>query len=220
MARDPDGEIRKQYEAIMGQELGSIFAELWQELAYLHTVWDEYRVIFGSSPEQLGVANQAAGTFFYVVQKAVWEGVLLHLARMTDPPKSTGKPNLTVTAFSVLVRPQLQAEVVRLTDVALNATEFTRPWRNRYIAHKDLPLALGDQNASALPATSRAAVESALRSLDELLNAIDYGYNDTKTAFSGIPAHSGAARLLELLRKGLSAEETEKLRFKRKWGIP
>ena len=64
MARDPNHELRKRYEESLGLELGRLFAELWQELAWLHTVWREYKVIFGDSPERLAIANSAAGTFF------------------------------------------------------------------------------------------------------------------------------------------------------------
>ena len=59
MARDPDHELWKRYEKSLGVELGSLFAELWQELVWLHTVWQEYRVIFDAAPEQLEIANRA-----------------------------------------------------------------------------------------------------------------------------------------------------------------
>lgn len=219
MARDPNHELRKRYEQSLGVELGSVFAELWQELVWLHTVWQEYRMIFGTTQGQLDIANQAAGTFFYVIQKTMWEGVLLHLARMTGPAQSIGKKNLSVPALLPLVKPELQAEVALLTDAALRDTEFARDWRNRYIAHKDLPLALGNQAAPPLQSASREAVELALKSLDDLLNAIDRSYNESTTMFRGIEHHTGANRLLQVLQKGLKAEEIEELEFRRRWSL-
>ncbi len=219
MARDPNHELRKKYEQSLGAELGSVFSELWQELVWLHTVWQEYRTIFGTTPEQLDIVNQAAGTFFYVVQKTMWEGVLLHFARMTDPAQSMRSKNLSVTALYSLVKPELQAEVARLTDAALREAKFARDWRNRYIAHKDLPLALGNQAAPPLESVSREAVELALRSLDDLLNEIDRSYNDSTTIFRGSEPHTGANRLLHVLQKGLKVEEAEELEFRRKWGL-
>jgi hypothetical protein len=170
MARDPNHEHRQGYEASLGRELGGVFAELWQEVAWLHTVWQEYRVIFGDSPGQLDISNEAAGTFFYMVQKEVWEAVLLHLARLTDPASTRKKKNLAIPALQKLVKPEIAAEVSALTQNCLDSTEFARDWRNRYIAHKDLPLALGDQTAPPLKAASRKAVEEALSSLDELVS--------------------------------------------------
>jgi hypothetical protein len=170
-------------------------------------------------PGQLEIANQAAGTFFYVVQKTMWEGVLLHLARMTDPAQSMRRKNLSVTALLPLVKPEFQAEAAPLTDAALRDSAFARDWRNRYIAHKDLPLALGNQAAPPLQSASREAVELALKSLDDLLNAIDRNYNDSTTMFLGIEPHTGANRLLQVLQKGLKAEEAEELEFRRKWSL-
>jgi hypothetical protein len=222
MARDPNHEVRKRYEKSLGVKLGSLFAELWQELVWLHTVWQEYRVIFATTPEQLDIANQAARSFFYTVQKTMWEAVLLHLARMTDPPqsmRSKRRQNLTVTALQGLVKSEFQLEVAQLTNKALQETEFARDWRNRYIAHKDLPLALGDLTAPALQPASRQAVERALKSLDELLNAVDLSHNGSTTVFRGIEPHTGANRLLQVLQKGLKAEEAEELEFRRKWSL-
>jgi hypothetical protein len=135
-------------------------------------VWQEYRTIFDTTPGQLHIANQTAGTFFYVVQKTMWEGVLLHLARMTDPAQSMGRKNLSVMALHPLVKAEFQGEVARLANSALQDTEFARNWRNRYIAHKDLPLALGNQAAASLQSASTEAVELALKSLDDLLNEL------------------------------------------------
>jgi hypothetical protein len=207
VARDPNHEHRRQYEATLGPELGSVFAELWQEVAWLHTVWGEYRAIFADSPAQLDIANEAAGAFFYMMQKVLWEAVLLHLARLTDPAIRGRKQNLAIPALQKLVKPELHMEVSALTQLCIDATAFARDWRNRYIAHKDLPLALGDRTARPLQAASRRAVEDALSSLDELLNAIDRSYNDTTTMFAGIAPHTGAKRLLQVLHKGLSAEK-------------
>jgi hypothetical protein len=217
MARDPNHEVRKSYEKSLGPALGSIFSELWQELAWLHTVWQEYRTIFADTPARLDLANESAGSFFYLIQKSLWESVLLHLARLTDPVTSIGKPNLSVSALQGLVLPEFQVEVGKLTDAALGASAFAKDWRNRYIAHKDLPLALGDQKAPPLKSASRAAVEKALQALDDLLNFIDRAYNDTSTVFRGIEPHTGARRLLDILGKGLAAEKSEQAEFRRRY---
>jgi hypothetical protein len=210
MARDPNHEVRLNYEKSLGPELGSIFAELWQELVWLHTVWREYRVIFGSSPEQLDIANQAASSFFYMVEESLREGVFLNLARLTDPPQSAGKSNLSVTRLRELVKPELEAELVALIEAAKEATSFARDWRNRYIAHTHLPLAMGDKGAAPLESASRAAVERALTSLDEVMNTIEFHYNGATTMYSGVKPHNGAKRLLQLLQGGMSAEEAER----------
>jgi hypothetical protein len=117
------------------------------------------------------------------------------------------------------VKPELQAELSNLTAKALDAAAFARDWRNRHIAHKDLPLALGDQTALPLKPASQLAVEEALKPPNDLLNAIDLSYNDATTMFTGTPPHNGAERLLGLLQKGLEAEHREELESKGKWSL-
>ena len=218
MARDADNEVRLGYEEALGEELGSLFAELWHELTSLHLTWSEYRVIFATSPEQLKVANDAASGFFYIVQKIMWEAILLNLARITDPAQSPGKKkNLTVAALAASVKQEIRPDVEKLILQATSHTDFARDWRNRYLAHRDLPLALGDSEASHLKTASRASVTKALASLGELLNFVDRSYTDSTTRFETNPTNRGAKQLLFVLERGSRALDQDKLGQRRRW---
>jgi hypothetical protein len=89
-------EAKAHYISVMGQPLGEVYASLWQELALLHRNWNEYVELFGSKPSRVELLNRAAGSFFRAVQDALWEQTLLHIARLTDPPASVGKSNLSI----------------------------------------------------------------------------------------------------------------------------
>jgi hypothetical protein len=60
--------------------------------------WGEYVELFGTKPSRIDLRNRAAGGFFRVVQDGLWEDVLLHVARLTDAPRSGGRANLTIRA--------------------------------------------------------------------------------------------------------------------------
>lgn len=69
--------------------------------------------------------------------------MLLHIARLTDPPKSAGKSNLTVQRLtSAIDHPDTKFAVAELITKAQLDSEFCRDWRNRRLAHRDLHLAL------------------------------------------------------------------------------
>ncbi|HWG88186.1 MAG TPA: hypothetical protein VN679_10425 [Candidatus Acidoferrales bacterium] len=128
--------------ASMGAELGNTFFALYNEVVWLHAVWQEYRVIYGTSEEKLQVANRAAGFFFRIVQDELWNSVLLRIARLTDSPKTMGKTNLTIRALpTLIVDSTLSQEVKALVEVALAKSEFAREHRHKRLAHQDLACA-------------------------------------------------------------------------------
>ena len=149
------------------------------------------------------------------VQDILWEDVLLHLARLTDSPRSMGKANLSVRHLAaLLVSSPINIKAKSLAAAALDACEFARDWRNRRLAHRDLNLALG-QSVLPLAPASRAAVNASLIALEELLNAVSMHYLDSTTIFALSPGAADAVSLLYLLRDGLQFRADRLARMKR-----
>ncbi len=201
--------------AKMGGEIGATYSALWQEVAWIHKKWSCYIELFGTGPDRIELMNRAAPSFFRTVQDALWENVILHLARLTDSPKSKGRCNLSVRHLAQLVDGTPAArDVQSLTTAALAACEFARDWRNRRIAHRDLELALG-QNAHRLKPASRAAVKTALVSLGALLNSVSEHFTNSTTGFGRGSGGEDAVSLLYILRDGLDFEADRIARVKR-----
>src|SRR5579862_352192 len=98
---DAGGEFRDK----MGPDLGPVFFALFKEVVWLHAKWQEYRALFGHSPERVDLLNRNAAFFFRVVEDSLWEDVLLHISRLTDPIRSGGNENLSVQCLPFLVNP-------------------------------------------------------------------------------------------------------------------
>ena len=96
--RTPD-QVKAEYIRVMGDQLGPLYAELWQEVAGLHMKWAEFVTLFGTKPSRIELLNKVAPEFFSIVQNALWENALLHIARLTDPQKSRGKQNLSILSM-------------------------------------------------------------------------------------------------------------------------
>lgn len=205
-------EVERQFVDAMGPALGTLFCGLWNECAWLHLKWNEYLVLFGTKPERIELLNAAAGSFFRVVQDSLWDDVLLHICRLTDPPKSAGKDTLTLRRLPALVAAEILPSVEVLVDEALRRCGFARDWRNRRIAHRDLALALG-QNATPLATASRQGVKEALDSIVSLLDAIQLHYQNATAAYGVVPPVGHAEALLYVLRDGLEAEARRRKRL-------
>jgi AbiU2 len=212
-------EVKADNIEKMGHPLGAQYSALWQEVANIHLNWGEFVELYGTKPERLELINRAAGTFFGVVQRSLWEGTLLHLARLTDPSKSPGKDrfNLTIQNFPYLIDDEKTKQQVRgLVKAAIDKTEFCRDWRNRHIAHRDLKLAL-DEPATPLAQADKSKVDAALKAIVEVMNAVDIYFTGSETGYGIWSPHNGVVGLLYVIDDGLKAEEQrmERLRNSR-----
>ena len=206
-------EARSDAIRAMGQELGDLYSALWQEIAWLHAKWEEYVCLFGTKESRVDLLNRAAPRFARIVQDTLLEDVLLHVARLTDPPKSVGKDNLTIQGRTALVSdPVTREEVTELIKAAKMATEFCRDWRNRHLAHRDLLLAL-NRGAQPLMEASRLHVWTALRSIVATLNAVSAHYMDTTSMFEVGTSPGGALNLLHVINEGLKVAEERQSRL-------
>lgn len=211
-------EAKKRNVAKMGDALGAQYSALWQEVAQLHINWGEYVDLFAKSA-RIDLLNQAAPAFFRMIQDRLWETTVLHLARLTDPSSSPGgkdKQNLTLRNLPGLIGDDAtKSKVAGLIDTALKETEFCRDWRNRYIAHRDLNLALDDQPAVPLAEGSRQQVNAALKAIADVMNAVQKHYLDGCTVYDAAALHNGAVTLLYLLRDGLKEKQARAERILR-----
>ena len=202
--------------AKMGKPLGEIYSALWQEVALIHSHWNEYVALFGTNSKRVEILNEAAPHFFRMIQDELWEATLLNLARLTDPAISPGgnvRTNLSLNSLTDLIGDdRVKSQIQILLDQACNSTSFARDWRNRRIAHRDLRLAL-EQPTTALQPASRAQVKEALNAIENVMNAVARYYLSSETPFGFASPLGGALSLLEIIDDGLrfAAERQQRL---------
>ncbi|MCP3447208.1 hypothetical protein [Bradyrhizobium sp. CCGUVB14] len=200
-------QVKQRNIERMGVALGSQYSALWQELAVLHLYWAEYKELFGTKPSRIDLMNQAAPAFFHMLQEELWDNRLMHLARITDSPKSVGKDNLTIRNLPGLIDDAaLKTKVTALVGTALDATKFCRDWRNRHIGHLDLALATGAP-ATPLAMASRRQVNEALKAITDVMNALDAHYFDSETAYDRPVRINGALEFLHVLNDGIKTRD-------------
>jgi len=207
-------QVRDRSVAAMPSPLGEEYYALYNEVSWLHARWADFWSLYANDQETIDLLNTVAPAFFNELQRMMWEDVLLHLCRLTDPPSSFGHDNLTVRRLSELVSDtNLKKQLQLLIDDADHKTRFARDWRNRRLAHKDLPLAVGNA-AKPLEAANRQHVDQAFDAIRQIMNCIEQEYLDGPVLYEHmIEQLGGVQSLLTRLRKGAEAERIEREKF-------
>lgn len=215
MSNHAADQIKADNIAKMGNDIGVAYSAIWQEVAWIHNKWDQYDELFGTSSKRIDILNQAAPSLFRTIQDSLWDDILLHLARLTDRPKSMGKTNLSVCYLAeLIVDPTIKQQTESHVNCVLNACEFARDWRNRRLAHRDLDLAL-EKSAQPLASASRSSVKAALKAFEDFLNVISLHYLGSQTNFDLASFGEDAVSLLYLLRDGLKYRDELRARIRR-----
>jgi hypothetical protein len=206
-------EVRNNNIETLGLDLGALYTELWQDLARLHLKNEEYLALFSADPARFELLNRSAPRFFRLIQNSLWNDILLGITRISDKPTTGKSENLTVHRLPALNSDlEIAIKLNLLLDEVNKSTEFARDWRNRHIAHRDLPLALKDQHVQPLAKASAIQVSEALSALGKVLNCISQRYQGSTTVFElGFGSSPyGAKSMLFYLKEGLEATEKSK----------
>lgn len=203
--------VKAEYIEKLGPELGEVFNALWQEVAWLHSVWEEFEELYATSEERIELLNRTAPFFFHFVQQELWHGVLIRIRKLTDPAVTGKKQNLTICRLPELCDEPVRSKVQARVETALKAAEFARDWGNRHVAHLDLDLALG-RPAVPLPAVSKMATRDALAAIHDVLNCISMEMMDAEMHATPIHGPDGAETLLLILADGMLVADTRRER--------
>lgn len=202
-------EVEASHIAAMGEPLGKLFTVLENELTWLAWRWGEYSALFASKPERLDLLNSSASFFFWIVQETLWFETLLGISRLAGPALTGKNENLSFFRLPLLISdPVLQKEVGAQLVALEEASVFVVPWRNKYLAHRDLAIALGNSKRATLPPADTPDVNKALAAMVRVMNAIELHYYNSTTIYQhAFSSPHGAETLLYVLRDGLRREE-------------
>jgi hypothetical protein len=193
----------------MEPELEQLYHDLDKDLDWLWRTWGEFRELFTKGPDRFELMNFVASNFFYFLHRLMFEDMMLHLSRLTDPPETFGRTNLTLRRMVKLIDgtadPSFKASLQRATDRVLQACQFARTWRDKCIAHTDLPTFRKEQ-VSPLPARVQD-LEGAMQAIREFMKCVEQNYG-IQPSFS-MPDHWGAKSLMHFLEVVVKAKKED-----------
>src|SRR5690349_11311515 len=181
----------------MGAELGELHYLLVGELTWLHIKWAEFRELYSTKPSRVDLLNQTARAFFVHLHDTLWDDAIMHLARLTDPPRVSRRETLT---FNRLPRVVAHLPIRDAIDQGLKhvdtTADFARDWRNRRLAHRDLAHARNPR-VKPLQDISRANMEAALAAARDLMAITEDHFTGRDVQYDAvIRAHGGAEEML------------------------
>ena len=203
---------------------GALAHELWSNIGQLHLNWNNYRALFGTSPERIEVLNWAAPSFFGLLDGILRHNVFMGIARLTDPPATSGHQNASLRTLLNALRSALTPSM--FSDLDRNLADLERyckpirDVRDRLIAHDDLATAL-DYHPDPLAGISRAFVEGSLLRLREWFGTIEALYRGNPTSHEYVISRGDGDYLMSVLQSAQEwARERREQRRRKYRGTP
>lgn len=211
----PTGEVRARHAQKMGAVLGPVYHELFEEVAELHFEWGEYRRLFATSDERIELLNQVGGHFFGMIQRTLFDRVVLHLSQLLEGPRVSGHQVLGLPQLADSLDPgPLKDEICRLIDDATTKCMEVRRWRDTRVAHRSLKLAMQENRNTGI---SRAMIEDVLQTTRDIMNSVQSHYFSSTTDYQDQQCPSGgdADAICAYLERGVASFDRHRARLHR-----
>jgi hypothetical protein len=148
------------------------FRAIHLHVLQIHIEWAQFRYLFTVSDERMTMLHNTAPGFFWVVREVLRNNTFMGIRRLTDPPTSRGKRNLSlrtlVAMAEALPDEQLFSTTRALMEGLLDRTRTIRLVGDQWLAHTDLARALSDEPLADLK-VQRGEVDLALGCIRELI---------------------------------------------------
>ncbi len=181
-------EVKKDFEALRKQ------------VDLVHAYWTMIKDLFGRSEEQLQLLNEAAGSFFFFVQRSFLDSMILGLSRLTDDPGSGDRENLVLQRLATAIGAAGNRDAVRRLRVPMKrirvAVADLREYRDTVVAHSDRKTAWGECAPTEIQTKS---VEDALAAIRDFMNEIDAEFHDVTRMYDLITMEGGAPAIVTWL---------------------
>jgi hypothetical protein len=210
------GEVKQRHISALPASIGSVFAELHNQLSAAHVVRKLVKQIYGGNTDAHAVQRSTAPDFFAVTSFVFRDWVLLSIARCLDSVTTGSHKNLT---FEALVRGvethgdgELARELGCRLDTLRKFVEPVRDHRNKRLAHLDLATLLEGEGGQ--PSVEYGAlIDKALSEMSAFMNLVSQRYIQTEIRYDLPILRGDGDDLIFWLKRALDADEEERRRL-------
>lgn len=177
-------------------QLQRTFLAFREQCIWLQTCYNIYAALFESEKSTKDLLSSTAPLFFHDLNLVLVEYCLLQVCRLTDPPRSVSRDNLTVKNLNKMLQAKglLTAEISRASDGLAHYRSLINESRNWIVSHADKRTMLQGLPIGAHSATDVAAFFNDLYTyVDAVGQAVGVGPLDFRVT-------SGPGDVLDLLR--------------------
>jgi HEPN superfamily AbiU2-like protein len=191
--------------------LGRRFHALNIECMALHVKWDEFVGLFGTK-RRVDLLNGAGGALIRLIEDALFHEIVLHIWRMTDP----NRKSLSLHKLLKHDESEFEEKTLKpLLEAIAEPCKFADDWRHRWIAHRNLKLAIQPGNSKPIERATKQSIDAAIDSITQFMKVVERHYcNGVSTAYE----HSSfglADSFLYVIRDGLEARDERMNAFER-----
>lgn len=172
---------------------------LWTDVAWLQSKWRLYHGLFGSQ-ESVALLSDLAPGCFDMIQDALLTDVIVSITRLSDPVRSAGRSNLSLSAL--IARLGENGGLASLLSDFQAACEPVRRHRNRRVAHNDLRACLAPDH-DPIPGVSGKQIDRICQLSEQLVREAYSTFSDGDLSFEPVVPAGDASDLLYWLRAGL-----------------
>ncbi|HUG66777.1 MAG TPA: hypothetical protein VMM76_03430 [Pirellulaceae bacterium] len=191
----------------MPADLAEAHKLIGDELYFLYTKWNYFKLLFCTADETVATLHYAAEFFFEIYREVIRDDMILSLCRLTDPAttnvKGQDKSNLTIKHLAKMIPNSdtslRQAVDSDLQDIDSKSVDF-RHHRNRRIGHRDLDTRKKCSTA-LLPNLGLNDMDNVLAAFAALLNRIHQFYDQDERCYDeGIYGSGNAQHLIDFIK--------------------
>jgi len=194
------------YDIRLPENIREVFMWLCQDVASLQRKWDSYLKLF-SSQENTSLLSELAQGFFQVIEESLRNDMTMAICRLSDPPKSMGKDNLSLR--TLVEQCDERARVSDLLKDFVVACESVRQYRNKRVGHNDLNTTIKPKE-NLLPGIDRNQIDTILQLAGDILNTIYQQFTDGELYFAPLQI-GGVDDLIHWLEIAREHEETRRI---------
>jgi len=185
-------------------EIENILDPVNQQVIQLSYRWKIFLQLFDSGKESIELLNKSGANVFELFQYLVIDDAMISLSKLTDPNKSRGNENASISNLINKSKDSLSektfGEVEALEKELKVHVRNIRVLRNKILAHSDLE---HKKSATTLPSVSYDNIENAIDILQAIVSKIASEACGWTTHYDSIiPYGCGGDTLLEILRLG------------------
>jgi hypothetical protein len=183
-----------------------VYAFLMKEVTWLHARWIMFEQLYNKSPLRLDLLNEAAPSFFHVLQLLMFDDMQLCLSRLTDPAPHKASLLQLQKRLESNGNAKLAAKSKIVLDKLMKTVDAIRDQRDNHIAHYSLEQAI-NSGAEKLPDVDYQSVLTSLSLVREYMNLIEDHYHGLMQGYEHFAWQDDGDTIVLLLKWALSHKE-------------
>jgi hypothetical protein len=184
----------------------SEFEQLKNDFIWANHRLNEYKnLFFSNNPTRLKLLSETAHLFFLNLKYILRDQLIISAARLTDPyeaGKGGCNKNLSINFLLQLAEKEkwkFKDDLIKHIDLANEKSKLIRKWRNKVVAHKDLPTSKNE--ALYLKKLNIKLFDELFSEIGSILNLIELNLLDSETHFDIVGRDS--YHLIHFLKKAM-----------------